>query len=403
MENDSASMRCATSYNALMSSIETKPRGSPRSAYVHVPFCARRCGYCNFTLVAGRDDLVDPYLDALARELAFLEMPREVDTLFLGGGTPTQIKGDRLHRLLALVLDWHPLAQRYEFSVEANPSDVDRDMAATLAEYGVNRVSLGAQSFRDEKLRALERDHSADQIYRATSYLRERGMSVSLDLIFAAPGETPADWEYDLAAAMALSPQHISTYDLTFERGTTFWTRRLRRELVSADDELERSMYETAIERLTAAGFQHYEVSNFSLPGQRCRHNETYWLGEEYYAVGPGAARYIGGVRSMNHRSTTTYIKRLLAGQSPIVEREELAPRERALELLVFALRRLDGVDRAWFEERTGQRLDFIVGGVLAPLVEQNLLADDGQRVRLTRGGLLVSDSIAGLLLRSNA
>ncbi len=303
---------------------------TPRSAYIHVPFCARRCGYCNFTLVAGRDDLVEPYLAAIERELSWLGTPREVETLFFGGGTPTQLHGDHLRRLFETVLAGHPLAAGCEFSVEANPADMSDDSAAILAEYGITRVSLGAQSFNDAKLRALERDHIAADIARAVETLRRHPFDLSLDLIFAAPGETLDDWRNDLAAAIALAPNHISTYGLTFERGTTFWNRRSHGALQQADEEMERAMYETAIDTLTAAGFEHYEVSNFARPGHRCRHNERYWLGEEYFAAGPGAARYVGGVRSTNHRSTTTYIDRVLRGDSPVAEaRTAIARRSR--------------------------------------------------------------------------
>jgi oxygen-independent coproporphyrinogen-3 oxidase len=372
---------------------------TPRSAYIHVPFCARRCGYCNFTLVAGRDDLIEPFLAALARELSWLGTPREVDTLFFGGGTPTQLKGDQLRRLFETVLAWHPLTLGAEFSVEANPADINDETAATLAQYSVTRVSLGAQSFNDDKLRSLERDHTAADIASAVQILRQHPLGLSLDLIFAAPGETIDDWRADLAAAIALDPDHISTYGLTYERGTTFWNRRSHGDLHQADEELERAMYETAIDTLTAAGFEHYEVSNYARPGHRCRHNERYWLGEEYYAAGPGAARYVAGIRSTNHRSTTAYIDRVLRGESPVAEQEQLSPPDRARELLVFALRRLEGVTRDWFHERTGLHLDDLVGEPLRSFIELGLLIDDGSRIKLTRAGLLVSDSLWGEFL----
>jgi oxygen-independent coproporphyrinogen III oxidase len=382
-----------------MSQIEYARTESARSAYIHVPFCARRCGYCNFTLVAGRGDLIEPYLDALARELSWLKKPRPVETLFLGGGTPTELNCDALRRLLTLVLQWHPLAFGHEFSVEANPEDLDMQTVEALAEHGVTRVSLGAQSFNPAKLRSLEREHSSADIRRSVELLRAKTIDVSLDLIFAAPGETLADWKSDLESALALAPDHISTYGLTIERGTQFWNRRRRGAISSASEELDRAMYETAIDRLSAAGFEHYEVSNFARTGKRCRHNEAYWLGDEYYAAGPGAARYLHGVRSVNHRSTTTYLGRVLAGKTPISEREELNPHERALELLVFALRRREGVSREWFKAKTGKSLDSLVGQTLQTLIEQKLMAEDGRQVFLTRDGLLVSDSICSRFL----
>jgi oxygen-independent coproporphyrinogen-3 oxidase len=385
----------------MLSSEYAQPE-SARSAYIHVPFCARRCGYCNFTLVAGRDDLIEPYLEALARELSWLKTPRPVETLFLGGGTPTHLKGQVLRRLLALVLEWHPLAGEYEFSVEANPEDLDRQTVQTLREHGVTRVSLGAQSFNEPKLRALERQHSAADISRSVDLLRSHKIDVSIDLIFAAPDETLDLWRSDLKSAIELAPAHVSTYGLTFERGTQFWNRLRRGEVSSCPEELERAMYETAIDRLADAGFEHYEVSNFAQPGKRCRHNEAYWLGEEYFAAGPGAARYLRGIRSMNHRSTTAYISRVLADKSPVCESEELNPQQRALELLVFALRRRDGVDRRWFETKAGRSIDSLVGEMLPLLTRLKLITDDAQRIRLTREGLLVSDSICSRFLRAS-
>jgi len=194
----------------------------PRSAYIHVPFCAHRCGYCNFTVVAGRDDLFEPFLTAIQRELTTLGEPREVDTLFFGGGTPTQLKGPRLERLLTTVLHWHPLASGHEFSIEGNPADLDVETVRILADYGVTRVSLGAQSFDAAKLRLLERDHQAADIERSVKLLRGAGLDVSLDLIFGVPDESLVLWRADLDAALRLEPDHISTYGLTYERGADF-------------------------------------------------------------------------------------------------------------------------------------------------------------------------------------
>ncbi|HEX3998828.1 MAG TPA: radical SAM family heme chaperone HemW [Pirellulales bacterium] len=375
----------------------------PRAVYIHVPFCAHRCGYCNFTLVAGRLDLADPYLSAIECELTGLGKPckpQAVDTLFFGGGTPTQLPPAQLARLLALVLHWYPPAPGHEFSVEANPADVTAELIAVLAEHGVTRISLGAQSFQEKKLRTLERDHSPIDIERAARLVRRSGMQLALDLIFGVPGETLADWRADLDAALALAPDHVSTYGLTFERGTTFWNRLSHGQLFRAEEDLERSMYLEGIDLLTAAGLEHYEVSNFAGPGRRCRHNEAYWSGEPYAAAGPGATRYIAGIRETNHRSTTTYIKRIRAGQSPIAEREQLPPEDRARELLVFALRRIAGVDRRWFAERSGFTVDALVGPALRRYIDLGMLEDDGKTLRLTREGLLVSDAIWPEFLR---
>lgn len=373
---------------------------SPRAAYIHVPFCAHRCGYCNFTLIAGRDDLISAYLNALDRELTLLESPRPVETLFIGGGTPTHLAPDQLEQLLSIVRRWFLLAAGGEFSIEANPFGFDFDRVKILAEFGVTRLSLGAQSFNAEKLKLLERDHSPAEIARCVELARRRLSSVSLDLIFGTPGETLDVWRRDLASALELTPDHVSTYGLTFERGTIFWSRLAHGRLARLDEELERTMYAEAIDSLGAAGYEHYEVSNFARPGQRCRHNEIYWAAEEYFAAGPGAARYIAGRRETNHRSTTTWLKRVLAGESPVAESETLSPEDRAREALVLGLRRMEGIDRREFAARTGFEVDALVGRELARFFELGLCCDRSGRVGLTREGLFVSDAIWPAFLR---
>lgn len=361
-----------------------------------MPFCRHRCGYCNFTLIAGRDDLAADYLRAIELELArSVAKPCEVDTLFFGGGTPTHLLPDQFRALVNLATRSFPLAAGYEFSVEANPRDLTAEMQSTLAECGVNRLSLGGQSFHPDKLITLERDHTPEELRQVVAAANQHIPSVSLDLIFGVPGENANIWQGDLDNALKSSPQHLSTYGLTFERGTAFWRRLLEGELGRLDEELERSLYATAINTLTNAGYEHYEVSNFARPGHRCRHNETYWSGAGYFAVGPGAARYVDGERSMNHRSTTTWLKRVLAGEDPVAERERLEPAERARELLVFALRRLEGIERAAFAERTGFEIDALVGEKVKQFTELGLLVDDGRRVRLSRRALCQRRNLA--------
>jgi len=307
---------------------------------------------------------------------------------------------EQLKQLFAIVRQWFPLASGGEFSVEANPIDLDAATAAILQAAGVTRVSLGAQSFHEPKLRLLERDHAAADIDQAFHFARQFAGSVSLDLIFGVPGETLDGWRRDLEAALALSPDHVSTYGLTFEKGTAFWSRLSDGKLARMDEDLERQMYELAIDTLTAAGFEHYEVSNFARPGHRCRHNENYWLGGQHFAAGPGASRFIAGKRETNHRSTTTYISRVLAGQSPVAESEQLAPEDSARERLVFALRRLEGIDTAEFADAAGYAVEQLGGDALPVLIDRGLLSLIGTRLTLTRQGLLVSDALWSQFLR---
>lgn len=366
----------------------------PRAAYVHVPFCAHRCGYCDFTLVAGRDDLADEYLRALEVELRQLERPREVDTLFFGGGTPTQLAEDKLARLLELAREWFRLAPGYEFSVEANPTGLTDEKLRLMSDAGVNRVSLGVQSFDQGLLNLLERDHSEADILDAVTRLQQRFVNVSLDLIFALPGQTLAHWRETLRRATDLQPTHLSTYGLTFEKGTTFWSRREKGAIAQLPNELERDMYAAAIDDLAAAGFEQYEISNFAQPGFRCRHNQTYWRALPYFGFGPGAARYIRGRRESNHRSTTTWIKRVLAGQSGIAMSEELTPEHRAREAIVLGLRQLDGIRRDEFRTLTGFDLDSLAGDTIQREVAAGRIEDFGDGIRITREGRFFADPV---------
>lgn len=378
----------------------TLPNDPPAAAYIHVPFCRHRCGYCNFTLVAGRDDLIDSYLQALELELAQLPQVFGLDTLYFGGGTPTHLPPAKLSQLFAIVRRHFDLNSQAEVTVEANPLDLDAQRCEVLRAVGVNRISLGVQSFRDAKLQVLERDHRRPDIARALEMARGVADSVSLDLIYATPGESLSQWLDDLDEAIATGVDHISIYGLTIEQGSAFYGRWLRGALAKTAETLEADMYEAALDRLAAAGYRQYEVSNFARPGRESKHNETYWQGRSYFAFGPGAARYVRGRRETNHRSTTAYIERLRSGRSPVAEAEELSPEDRARERLVFGLRRLEGIDRPQFLSETGFEVVALIGQKLHPLVEQKLLAWSGERLQLTRAGLLVSDSIWPRFLR---
>ncbi|MBS0264257.1 MAG: radical SAM family heme chaperone HemW [Planctomycetes bacterium] len=370
------------------------PYPLPTAAYLHVPFCAHRCGYCDFTVVAGQDQRSDDYLRALERELSSLGQPRPVDTLFVGGGTPTHLPAPWLDRFLRLATHWFPLNAGGEFSVEANPAGLDDDKIACLARHGVNRVSLGVQAFDRQILQTLERDHTGDMVEETVRRLRPHIPNVALDLIFGVPGQTLDLWRETLERAIALHPTHISTYGLTFEKGTRFWARRNRGDLVQTPEELERDMYALALDELPRHGYEHYELSNFARPGFRCRHNETYWAALPYYGFGPGAARYLQGRRETNHRSFTTWVARVLAGQSAVLDVDELAPEDRAREALIVGLRRADGVEQQTFRDLTGFALESVAGPAIARNIAQGLLEWSGPHLRLTRAGKFLADSV---------
>ena len=377
--------------------------GPPRHVYVHVPFCRHRCGYCDFTLVAGRDDLIDRYLAALAIELDRISNAPEamsdpacleIDTLYLGGGTPSHLGPDGLERLFNLLAPRLRLAAQAEVTLEANPLDVTGEFVAACRSLGVTRVSLGGQSLDAATLKSLDRDHGPGDVRAAAGRLLDVGLVVNLDLMTAAPGQSLAGVEADLAAAAALGVQHVSVYCLTWEQGTAFESARRRGDLVPAEESVERAMFERAIDGLEAAGFEHYEVSNFARHGFRCRHNEAYWDCRPWEAFGPGAARFDGRTRTTNHRSTVTWINRVLARDDATGDVDAMTAEQAARERIVVGLRRRDGVDREAFRSASGFEIEALAGAAIRRWAAGGLATDDGRRVKLTRAGLLVSDAL---------
>jgi oxygen-independent coproporphyrinogen-3 oxidase len=366
----------------------------PRHAYVHVPFCRHRCGYCDFTLVAGRDDLIERYFAALAIELQRLREPLDLATLYLGGGTPSHLGPEGLRRLFGILRERLRPAADAEVTLEANPLDVTAEFVRACRDLGVTRVSLGGQSLDAATLQSLDRDHAPDDVRAAVARLLDAGLVVSLDIMTAAPGQTLAAVDADLAAATSLGVQHVSVYCLTWEPGTAFEVQRRKGLVHQADESIERAMFELAIDRLSAAGYEHYEVSNFARPGFRCRHNEAYWDCRPWEAFGPGAARFDGRTRTTNHRSTTAWINKTLAGEDATGDVDAMTDEQASRERIVVGLRRREGLDRTAFRSASGFDLDSLAGPAIARWVAQGLATDDGVRVGLSRAGLLVSDAL---------
>jgi oxygen-independent coproporphyrinogen-3 oxidase len=282
----------------------------------------------------------------------------------------------------------------FEFSVEANPRNLDFDKVKILADHGVTRISLGSQSFQPHLLRILERDHAPEDVFRAVEVLKARIAQVSLDLIFGVPGQTLTDWQRDLEQAVSLQPDHLSTYGLTYEKGTRLWKQRQLGEIQPLDEDTELSLYLHALDALAAAGFEHYEISNHARPGKRCWHNQVYWANEAYFGFGMGAARYIEGRRELTTRSIHEYIRKTMAGESATFQSEVLEPEERARETIALQLRRSDGIDRRAFCHQTGFELDRLAGTMLDHQFSLGLIEDDGIRVFLTRKGKCVADAV---------
>ncbi len=370
---------------------------SPRSVYVHVPFCRHRCGYCNFSVVAGRDYLVERYLKSIEIEIGWLDDRYEIDTLFLGGGTPSHLSPDDLARLMGIIRTRFRFANNAEVSAECNPNDLDATTASALADCGCNRVSLGVQSLDGPKLKSLERDHTLDDVHDAVERAKSFAKSVSVDLIFAAPDESLEQWQRDLKSALELQTDHVSAYELTYEKGTQFWNRLKAKAIREADENTRADMYSYAIESLNAAGLAQYEISSFAKKGHRCRHNEVYWNGDPYFAFGPGAARFVDGVREMNHLSTMQYFKQVEAGKRPVDFRERLSSEAAARERLAIALRHVDGVNCDRFSTQTGFTIAQLLGDHGLRWQQQGLLTVD-DAARLTPAGRMIYNHVASVI-----
>ena len=374
----------------------------PRTAYVHIPFCGHQCGYCDFAVTAGRDHLIEPYLAALTIELERLGSPQSVESLFLGGGTPTYLSAEQLDRLFVQLDRWLPrVGPTPEVSIESTPESLTAEKAIVLAAHGVNRVSIGVQSFQAHLLEALDRRHGVADIPRAVEAVRKHLPVLSFDLIFAAPGQTAAEWDQDLETALSFAPDHLSLYGLTYETGTPLWKDRRKGVLKVVCEEDELQFYRTGIERLTAAGFEHYEVSNFARLGRRSIHNRRYWANEAYHGLGVGAARYVHGSRELNTRDIVAYIAKLTAGDDPTFQRETLEPRERAFETIAVQLRRSEGILCEPFRGQTGYAVEDLIGSRLGFLVEQGLLESSAEAIRLTPRGRELADGVTTDLLKA--
>jgi len=380
--------------------VKTPTHRPPRALYVHVPFCLRRCAYCDFYSRVLDAEQADRYLAALAVELDRRAdcFRRPAETIFLGGGTPTSLGAGRLAALLELLAPF--AGAETEFSVEANPGTVDDRLAATLTAGGVNRVSVGAQSFRDEELALLGRIHAGEQIAQAVACVRRAGIgNVGLDLIYGVPGQSPATWEASLRAAADLEPEHVSCYALSYPPGTALAADLGAGRVAEMPEDLQRACYDRTVERLAEAGLEHYEISNFARPGRRCRHNLVYWHNRPYVGLGPGAVSYVAGAREKNLPDLDAYAASLAAGETPPREVERITGRSLLAETLMLGLRLVEGVDRAAFGERFGQDPVEAFEPVLRRYEALGAVTISETHVRLTREALFVSDTVLADLI----
>jgi oxygen-independent coproporphyrinogen-3 oxidase len=385
--------------------LQTLDTSAVTGLYLHVPFCFHKCHYCDFYSIVDDRDRQAVFARRMSeeiRDLGRLVGPSKIGTIFVGGGTPTLLRTDLWEQLLDSLHESFELHSLVEFTVEANPETVTDELLGALVAGGVNRMSIGAQSFNEAHLKTLERWHDPRKVETAVAMARRAGIdNINLDLIFAVPGQTVDEWANDLRTALALEPTHLSCYSLTYEPNTAM-TRKLAMGLIApADEAVEAAMFEHTIDTLTAAGFEHYEVSNFARKGtvprqnpksNRCQHNLMYWLNGQWLATGPSASGHVAGVRWKN----LPHLGKYLAHEpTPIQDVERLDPEASIGEQLMLRFRLIEGVPWEWCEQALSRKRQETV----ARLIDAGSLERTPTHLRLTRAGLMVADSVIAALL----
>ncbi len=361
-----------------------------RHLYVHIPFCARICPFCAFYKEQAAQADKDRFCDALIAEAAQTasKFPFALQSIYFGGGTPTSLTTTQLERVLRAIRAEFDVGDLREWTIEANPGSVSARKAETLHQLGVNRVSLGVQSWDDTLLRVLGREHDAAQARESFAVLRAAGFeNLSIDLMFALPNQTQAQWQDSLSQTIALAPEHISTYCLTYEEDTEFLARFKRGEFRS-DENDEADFFNIATEMLERAGYEQYETSNFAKPGHRSLHNQGYWAGQDYIALGPGAFSTRGMTRWQSVPDHREYARRIFASESAVASVEELTASAKRTERIALALRTSDGIEADLLDDHT-----------VDELLEEGFVARENARVHLTRAGRAVADSVAEMLV----
>ena len=360
--------------------------------YIHVPFCPQRCPYCAFATVVGQEDRHGLYAEAICREIeSWGHLSGPVETVFLGGGTPSQVEPALIGQMLKAVQRHLGLHADAEVSIEVNPGTVDRKKFAALKALGCNRISIGAQAFGDADLRHLGRQHSAADVERAYAAARAAGFAnVSLDLVANVPRASEADWHFSVKRAIALTPEHLSVYSLTIEEGTIFAQRQRQGLLEPVVDDRQARTLEWTDAQLVAAGYEHYEISNYARLGYRSRHNWGYWTGVPYLGVGLGAHSFIDGKRFWNTRDFNAYLDAMHQGRSPCAGEETIAPDTARRERLWLGLRTIEGVELT--EEEVGRMQG---SKSFDDLEKVGYVVLESQRLRLTRAGFLLADALS--------
>ena len=388
----------AECYHCLMPFRKLTSSDIPRSLYIHIPFCATRCYYCDFNTHAFHKVLSEKYLTALGKEMA-LYVPDtsnrpNLDTVFIGGGTPSILSSSDLGILFDLLHQHFELTEQTELTVECNPGTVDQQKLVVMKSSGVNRLSFGVQAMQNAILERIGRIHTVESIQESYGLARQVGFkNINLDLIFALPDQTIEQWQESVQKVIKLSPDHISSYNLTLEYGTPFYDQWKRGNLKLADNELEANMYQLAIDHLTSAGYQHYEISNFSQPGQEAKHNLVYWFNEAYFGLGAGACGYVNEYRFTNVKGVKEYILAVDIGK-PIASQEQLGEQEQKSETIMLGLRKLAGIDQRHYQNQFGEPMETEFGSIIERFEKLGLLQWSNNRLHLTAKGLMVADTV---------
>ncbi|MBW7473741.1 radical SAM family heme chaperone HemW [Paenibacillus oenotherae] len=380
---------------------------APRALYIHIPFCTNKCHYCDFTSYVLKGQPVDEYLDALEREMertVAILPPDEIRTVFVGGGTPTVLTPPQMERFLASVKRYFPIHPEAEFTMEANPGTTDPEKLAAMRAGGVNRISFGVQSFDNVLLERIGRIHNVDDVYRSIENARGAGFhNLSIDLMFGLPGQTVELLADSVSRALDLGLTHYSLYGLKVEENTLFHALYERNELPLPPEEDELSMYMLLIQQLKAAGYEHYEISNFAKPGYESRHNITYWRNEPYYGLGAGAHGYARGERHVNIKGVQPYIDATL-GRLPRLESSPVSEQEAMEDFMMVGLRLLGGVSEADFGTQfNGRTIKDIFGTPLNRMLANGLLEETdtlpGGGYRLSEKGVPLGNEVFGAFI----
>lgn len=367
------------------------------SAYIHIPFCEHICYYCDFNKVFLEGQPVDEYIEALLTEtrLSLEQYPiKKMETVYVGGGTPTSLNAKQLDRLLSGLRELLPY-KNGEFTVEANPGDLSGDKLDVMKNYSVNRLSMGVQTFDDRLLKKIGRKHTAKDVYDTIQLLEDKNFqNVTIDLIYALPGQSLESFRDTVRRALELDLPHYALYSLILENQTMFmnWVRRGKMQL--PEQEVEAQMYAETIEAMEKAGRMQYEISNFAKPGFESQHNLVYWNNQNYFGLGAGASGYLANKRYKNRGPIQHYLKALNNGQLPVLEEESLTQKEQIEEEMFLGLRKILGVEKKVFEERFGQSIVSIYGEVIEDLKQQNLIIESDTNIRLTKQGLFRGNDV---------